>query len=79
MRLRRWPSVASIAGLSYCQLLSGKNYFFGDQPCSLDASIYAFFAQFILTDLDTPLGDIVKKHESIVRYCERFHAAYYQQ
>lgn len=58
-------------------LLGDKTYFFGDQPSSIDATLYAFLAEAILFELDTPLSLMARKYERLTKYCEQMHARYY--
>jgi len=59
-------------------LFGDKKYFFGDQPSSIDATLYAFLAEAILFKLDTPLSLMARKYERLTQYCEYTHKRYYQ-
>lgn len=63
---------------SLSMLLGGKPYFFGEQPCTLDAVAYGFLAQLTLTDFESPMDELAKKFENLVRFCERVQERYYQ-
>ncbi len=67
--------VQSLDSLS--DLLDQKTYFFGDTPSSLDATAYAFLAQFILSDLTSDLGETAKTYPNLVAYCQRIQHTYY--
>lgn len=58
-------------------LLGDKNYYFGDQPSSIDATIYAFLAEAIMFKLDSPLSLMARKYGNLAQYCERVHLRYY--
>jgi len=58
-------------------LLGDKKYFFGNTPCSLDATAYAFLAEFILAELDNPFNDIAKSYPVLVDYCKRIQTEFY--
>jgi len=58
-------------------LLGAKKYFFGDKPSSLDATVYAFLAAFILVNLDNPFNTIAKGYPNLVDYCQRVNAEYF--
>lgn len=58
-------------------MLSDKTYFFGDDPSTLDAVVYAFLAQVTLADIDNPLNRLARKFDNLLSYCERINAKYY--
>jgi len=58
-------------------LLADRKYFFGDRPCSLDAALYAIFANFIYPTLATPLHEASRYHQNIVNYCDRIKTEYW--
>ena len=58
--------------------LIGENEFvFGDKPCSLDATIFAFMAEFILAELDNSFNEIARSYPVLVKYCQRIFKTYY--
>ncbi|MGR9046888.1 MAG: glutathione S-transferase C-terminal domain-containing protein, partial [Gammaproteobacteria bacterium] len=58
-------------------LLNGKHYLLGGQPCTLDATAYAFLAQFVLVDLDNPMNRLAARYDNLVDYCRRIDRRYY--
>lgn len=58
-------------------LIGGKQYIFGEQPSSLDATTYAFLAEFILSDLDNSFNRVAKEYPVLVKYCERICSKYF--
>ena len=58
-------------------LLSNKNFFFGDQPSTLDAVAFAFLTEFIAVDLDNPLNQLARSFENLVAFQKRVHEKYY--
>ncbi len=58
-------------------LISNKPYILGDQPCSLDATVFAFLAEFILVDLDNTFNDIARSQSTLTNYCQRIYKTYY--
>ncbi len=62
---------------SLSDLLGSRNYFFGDKPSSLDATAFAFLAQFILVDLDDQYNQIAREYKALVSYCDRINAEFY--
>lgn len=58
-------------------LIGDKDFTFGDAPCSLDATVYAFLAEFILSDLDNSFNQIAREYPVLVKYCERIKDKYY--
>ncbi|MET1256740.1 glutathione S-transferase family protein [Aliikangiella maris] len=59
-------------------LIGEKPFIFGDKPCSLDATVYAFLAEFILAELDNSFNSLAKQHQGLVKYCQRFQQTYYR-
>lgn len=62
---------------SFSDILGEKPYIFGDQPCSLDATLYGFLAQAILIDMDTSMTRLARSFPRLVSYCERLQAEFY--
>jgi len=60
-------------------LIGDKPYIFGNQPCSLDATVFAFLAEFILVDLDNSFNKIARQHSCLVQYCNRISAEFYRR
>ena len=58
-------------------LLGENSYCFGDQPSSLDATVYAFLAEIYLVSLTSPLSELASNYPNLKKYCERFQAKYY--
>ena len=66
--------------LDHCDAFLGhKNYCFGDQASSVDATLYAFLAEVILFELDTPLSLLARKYDRLTQYCERIRKNYYHE
>ena len=53
-------------------LLGDQKFFFGDQPSSIDASLYGMLHGLIDCTLDTPVKDAAMKHKNLTDYCTRF-------
>ncbi len=60
-------------------LLGDKKYFFGDKPCSFDATAFALLAEFLLVDLENQFNQQAKKFSSLVSYCNRIEEKYYSK
>lgn len=58
-------------------LLGNKRYCFNDKISSIDATIYAFLAALLLADLTSPLSELGKSYDNLMKYCERIHSDYY--
>lgn len=58
-------------------LLGNKDFIIGDQPCSLDATIYGFLAQTISCTADFFWAKHAKKHQNLVDYCQRIETIYF--
>ena len=54
--------------------LGEKRYWFGDQPTSIDATLYGFLSVLILGDLDTPLRRSAMRRDHSVVSVGRLHA-----
>jgi glutathione S-transferase len=52
-------------------LLDGKPFLLGDAPRIVDITAYAFFANLVVPDIDTPLREIGKTTPGLVDYIER--------
>jgi glutathione S-transferase len=57
--------------------LGNKPYMMGAEPSSLDASVYATFANILWVPHDTPLKARLAQRTGVVAYCERIRARYY--
>ena len=57
--------------------LGHKRYFLGDQPCSLDASAYAFLANILWTPLESALKQHAVRYPQLEAYCQRMRSQYY--
>lgn len=64
---------------SISDLLTEKKYFFGDKPSSLDATLFAFLAQFILAELDNPFNELARSYPALTQYTQRIYKQYYLQ
>jgi glutathione S-transferase len=72
------PDAAMARGLADLAALSGiipaSGCVHGDQPGSIDASIYGFIANIYFYDIDTPLKQFIVAHDNLVRHCRSIHA-----
>ena len=50
---------------------------FGEQPSSLDATVYGFLCEFILSDIDNAFNERAFSFKNLVQYCERIRDKYY--
>ncbi|MEM0912014.1 MAG: glutathione S-transferase family protein [Pseudomonadota bacterium] len=58
-------------------LLGDKTFFFGDKPCSFDATVFAFLASAIVVELDNPFTQVARSYPNLVNYCENIINQYY--
>lgn len=58
-------------------ILGDKNYFFGDKPCTFDATAYGVLAQLVSTTIDNPINDMAKQYDNLVNYCVTMTSRYY--
>lgn len=61
------------------ELLAQKKYFFGEKPSSVDATIFAFLAQFILVELDNPFNELARSFPALTKYTQQIYKNYYLQ
>lgn len=57
--------------------LADKPYFMGNEPGTIDATVYSFVASLLATPLTPELGEHVKRHENLIAYCDRMRARYW--
>jgi glutathione S-transferase len=62
---------------SFAGLLGDKPYLLGDDPASLDASMYGFLINIVWVPWSSPEKGYVASHGNLVRYCERMKARYW--
>lgn len=62
---------------SLSDLLGDKSYFFGDSPCTFDATAFGFLAQFISVSLNNEINDLARQYSNLVDYCSHINATYY--
>jgi glutathione S-transferase len=71
-------SIADKTFQSLSDVLGNKTYFFGDSPCTFDATAFGFLAQFISVSLDNEMNNLARKYSNLVDYCNNMTAKYYQ-
>jgi glutathione S-transferase len=59
------------------EFLGDKPYFMGDQPSTIDATVYAFAANLVYVPIASPLKQQAEKYPQLKAYCERMRARYY--
>ncbi len=57
--------------------LGDKRYFLGQQPCSLDATVYAFLANLLWVPVESALKQHAKQYPQLEAYCQRMRSQYY--
>lgn len=63
--------------IALSDLLGEKDYFFGQEPCSFDASAYGMLASFIETTIDDEFSQMAHKYKNLVTFCQRVKQKYY--
>ena len=71
--------IADKSFIALSTLLADKEYLFGDQACSFDAAVYAMLCQFISVDFYNEFNALARKHQNLVKYCERIENKFYQK
>jgi glutathione S-transferase len=57
--------------------LDDKPYFMGNEPCSLDATAYAFLANLVWPPVESALKQHAKQYPKLEAYCQRMRSQYY--
>ena len=70
-------AIAQKSFKSLSTLLGDKPYFFGDQPCSFDATAFAFLSEFISSSITNDFTKLARRHNNLVNYCNRIKEKYY--
>jgi glutathione S-transferase len=63
---------------SLSDILGDKTYFFGDKPCTFDATAFGFLAEFISVSLNNEMNGLARKYSNLVDYCNRIETQYYK-
>ncbi len=59
--------------------LGEKDYFMGDKPTTIDATIYGFLINIIACPIESPLKNLVLEQKSLVEYCQRMQTRYFPE
>lgn len=59
--------------------LGQKDYFMGDRPSSIDATVYGFLVNIMACPIESPLKDEVLTQTVLVAYCQRMQARYFPE
>lgn len=62
---------------SLSEILADKTYFFGENPCTFDATAFGFLDQFISFSLNNQMNDLARKYNNLVSYCNNIRENYY--
>lgn len=60
-------------------ILGDKKYFMGDEPTSVDATAFAFLANFLYSPLDDPLKTRVQQQANLMAYCAHMRRLFYPE
>lgn len=60
-------------------ILGSKKYFLGNEPSSVDATAFAFIANFLHAPQDNPLKARIAKHANMQTYCEHMGRLFYPE
>ncbi|TAA48065.1 glutathione S-transferase family protein [Corallincola spongiicola] len=58
--------------------LADKPYMMGEQPCSVDASVFGVLANVCLSKPSTPLTQLSHNYPNLNQYCDRMMARFYE-
>ncbi|PHZ84391.1 glutathione S-transferase family protein [Paremcibacter congregatus] len=60
--------------------LGNKTYFFGDKPSTLDAAVFGFMSQMVLSDaFSAPIIDVARSHANLVRHTHAIQDKYFPE
>jgi glutathione S-transferase len=62
-----------------CDLLGDKPFLMGDKPTTVDATVYAYVANLILTPVECSVKDFGLSRKNLVDYCERMRLRYFPE
>ena len=57
--------------------LGDKEYFFGNEPSTFDATAFGFLAQFICVPINNEANNVAHSFTNLVEYCDRILGKYY--
>lgn len=60
-------------------LMSDGTYFFGEQPSSIDATLFGASATTLMPPIQSPIHDFLRAQPKCVAYAERIFAQYYPE
>jgi glutathione S-transferase len=69
--LRDWRAVLAVMGEG--------PFFFGDEPTSIDATVFGTMATTVLTPIESPIRDFLKSQTKCVAYAERMRARFFPE
>jgi len=58
-------------------LLEGRMFVMGDQLANVDATVFGFLAQFVLTKFDNPYNEAVRRYANLLRYCQNMQSTFF--
>jgi len=76
-------SAQEIQAIGQCDIkalanfLGQKPFFMGDEPCSLDATAYAFLANLVWVPVESSLKHYAEQYPQLEIYCRRMRSRYY--
>jgi len=59
------------------KLLGEKDYFYGEQPCSFDATAYSILCQFISANCNNEFNDKARSYPNLLNFCQRIEQTLY--
>jgi glutathione S-transferase len=64
---------------AYAAVLGEQLFFMGDQPSSVDATMYAFLVNTLWVPWDCPVKSAALSHKNIVAYCDRMKQRFWSE
>ncbi|MCF6252425.1 MAG: glutathione S-transferase family protein [Methylococcaceae bacterium] len=70
-------TITQLTFKSLSEVLGKKTYFFGESPCTFDATAFGFLSQFISVSLNNQFNDLAREYGNLVDYCNNIKDKYY--
>jgi glutathione S-transferase len=77
-----YADIVESARRDWCAVLtvmSDGQFFFGDEPTGIDATVFGALATSILTPIESPIRDFLRSQPALVVYAERMRARFFPE
>ena len=59
--------------------LDGKDYFHGDSPSSIDATVFSYTGNILVSPFNSPMKECLREHDNLVAYTQRMYSCYFPE